>query len=256
MPYVAIEESAATLITLGNLGAPFTSIGETLASLRQELILQLGSRTDVTPERARLWINYAYRALCASLEIDDLKASVSFSLTAGQPFYLLPRSVFSIRGIAVVDTQTYGDLGGKLLKKIDLDLYRMRSNLTEEPREYFRERNVLVFWPTPKNTRTVSLDFWIKPDDLVNDTDSPILPIEWHETILASARKKGYSALQDFEKADVAQNDFVDNVRTKEDREEREDEGRVILSSVPRRRGQLSRYPSRAHLLGDDDDLH
>jgi hypothetical protein len=147
----------------------------------------------------------------------------------------------------VIDTVTYGDLGGKLLKKIDLNLYRMRSELAEEPREYFRERNLLVLWPTPKNVRTIVLDYWIKPTDLVLDTDSPMIPVEWHESILAGARKKGYSAVQDFEKAEVAQNDYVDGVRVKEDRDEREDDGRVILSSVPRRRGQLSRYPSRSN---------
>jgi hypothetical protein len=91
MPYAALKESIATLITSGNLGAPLTSTGETLASLEAELMLQLGSRTDVTPARLKLWINFAYRELCSSLEIDELKGSMSFSLVAGQPLYLLPK---------------------------------------------------------------------------------------------------------------------------------------------------------------------
>ncbi len=253
MPYTALTEASATLITPGNLGTPLTSIGETLASLRAELILQLGNRADVTLERAALWINFAYRGLCASLELDDLKGSLTFELVTGQPLYKLPPEVFATRNLAVVDNVTYGDLGGRVLTKTDLTNYRMRPMLSEEPKEYFRERNLLVLWPTPSNVRTVSMDYWIRPDDLVNDTDSPILPVEWHETILMNARKKGYSALQDFEKSIVANNDLVDDVRGKEGRDEREDSNRVVLSSVPRRKGQLIRR-STNNFFGEDHE--
>lgn len=253
MPFITLVEADASLITPSNLGNPLTSVGQTLADLRAELFLQLGARADVTPERMNLWLNFSYRELATNLEIDALKGSLTFDLEVGQSLYLLPAEVRATRNISVVDTVTYGDRGGIILEKSDLAEYRKRGNLSAEPKSYFRERNILVFWPTPKNIRTVSLDIWISPANLVLDTDSSILGLDFDETILKNARQKGYSALQDFEKSTVAQNDFVENIRQKEDREEREDDSRVILSSVPRRKSQLRRQPS--HWQGDRHDL-
>lgn len=244
MPYTVLSESAAAVIPSAGVGDPLTSAGETLLSLRTELLLLLGSRNDVSPERAGLWINFSYIDLASSLDLDDLKGSLGFDLVAGQELYLLPDEVMATRDAAVIDTVTYGELGGRPLTKTDLSAYRLHSVLSDEPREYFRERNLLVLWPTPKNIRTVALDFWIRPARLVDDTDSPILPYEWHEAILLNARKKGFAALLEFDKALAAENDFISLVRRKTDRDEREDKGRVVLSSVPRRRGQLTRSRS------------
>jgi hypothetical protein len=251
MPYIPIVAATATVVPPSGSAAPLVDVGETLGTLSDELQAMLAGRTDVGPERLALWINFGYIDLAASLELDELKGSMSFPLVAGQPFYKTSPEVMATRGAAIVDTVTYGDVGGRPLEKTDLPTYRRNRNLLEEPREYFRERNIIVVWPTPVAVRTMGLDFWIRPDKMVGETDSPILGWEWHEAILLNARKKAFSALLEFDKAMAAENDFVNLVRRKSDRAEQEDSGKTVLSSVPRTRNQVLRRNARNR---DDDD--
>lgn len=244
MPFIVLNEGAATVIPTSGLGVPLVSTGETLLSMDTELDASMGVRADITPVRRRSWINQAYVDVASSLEISDLAGSFGFSLVAGQALYKLPIEVGATRGkygVSVIDTATYGTLGGRALLKTDLEAYRVHGDLTEEPREYFRQRSLLVVWPTPLNIRALAIDFWIVPQYLVNDTDSPILSLEWHEAILLKARAKAFARVQNFDKAQQAENDFVSFVRRRVGRDEKEDSGRLITSSVPRRRSQLWR---------------
>lgn len=234
MPYTAITRAGSAVVATSGAGAPLTNLGETLSTLRDELQAMLGGRTDVSPTRLDRFINFGYIDLASSLDIDDLKASMSFNLIVGQPFYNLPNEVMATRHAAVIDAVTYGQLGGRPMRKTDLDTYRRNSDLADEPREYFRERQILVLWPTPAAVRLLSLDFWIRPDKLVGEDDSPLLGWEWHEAILLNARKKAFAALLEFDKAMAAENDFVQLVRRKADRAETEDNSKTVGSSVPR----------------------
>lgn len=247
MPYKVLSEAAATVIPPTTLGNPLISTGETLASFRSELDKMLTGRDDVTPDRLNLWINQGYVDLASSLDLDDLKGSMSFATVAGADVYKLPYEVMATRRAAIIDSVTYGPLGGITLNKTDLNAWRMRSDENDEPTEYFRERNLLVLWPNPTSVRTIALDFWIRPIPMTLDTHSPILPYEWHEVILLNARKKAFSALQEFDKAAVADNDMIQLTRRKIDRDEREDSGRIVMSSVPRRRSNLLRNRRRPY---------
>lgn len=248
MPYTVISDATATAIAASTLGNPLTSSGETLKTLDDELDAMMGIRADVTPTRRRAWINAAYIDFCSSIEIEDLAGGIGFSLVVNQPLYKLPPEVGAIRGkfgVSVIDPATYGQAGGRPLEKKDLDYYRQHGDLTDEPKEFFKQRQILVIWPTPLNIRSMSIDFWITPLKLANDTDSPIIPVEWHEAILLLARQKGFARVQNYDKAQQSENDFVNFVRRRIARDEREDSGRLITSSVPRQRIQIwRRYPS------------
>lgn len=248
MPYIVLDDSAATAIPATSLGAPLTNSGETLLSMDTELDAMMGIRADITPTRRRLWINAAYIDFCSSIELEDLAGGLGFNLVVNQPIYKLPPEVGAIRGkfgVSAIDTATYGQVGGRPLEKKDLDYYRQHGDLVDEPKEFFKQRQLLVIWPTPANVRAMSVDFWITPQKLVNDTDSPFIPVEWHEAILLLARHKGFARVQNYDKAQQAENDFISFVRRRIARDEREDSGRLITSSVPRQRVQIwRRYPS------------
>jgi hypothetical protein len=245
MPYIALDPALAAPAPASTLGAPLTNQGKTLLDYRGTLNMQLGARPDVDNGMLETWINDAYLDICSSLEIDELKGSLPLTLVVGQPLYLLPRAVRAIREVGVIDAATYSTAGGRKLAQSDLARYRRNSTLSDEPREYFRESKMLVLWPTPKTIRTLSLDVWIRPLKLVADTDSPILPEEWHEAIALNARSKAHVDLREYERAAVAENSFVNNVRRKDDPETLEESDRIIGSSVPRSRHSLFRRPSR-----------
>jgi hypothetical protein len=250
MPYIALNPADGVAAPITTVGAPLTSEGVTLAEMRGQLNLMLGGRSDITNTTLDYWINAAYTDIASSLEIDELKASLAINLVVGKALYLLPKVVRAIRQVSVIDAVTYGDLGGRKLEKSDLAKYRRSSNRSDEPTEYFREKDLLVLWPTPVAVRVLSLDIWIRPDKMVNDEDSPILPFEWHEVILKNARSKAHSDLREFSRAAMAENDFVNLVRRKDSPDELEEDDKIIGSSVPRERRNL--YRRNAHISRDD----
>lgn len=239
MPYLVIDPAAAEPAPVLTVGAPHTSDGETLATMRSELFYQLGGRDDLTDDRLDKLINWAYLDLWTSLKLDESQSSYGFNTVPGQALYALPYQVRSTLGAAIVDqTSAYG---GVPLEKIDLTAYRRLEVASGPPRQFFRSDRVLVLYPTPDQIYPAIVDFRLRPAPLVADTDSPVLGHEWHETILLNARKKGFSALQEFDKAMPANNDFIDHVRRREDPSADEDTDRVVGSSVPRSARMLNR---------------
>lgn len=248
MPFQVIDPTTAVAAPVTTLGDPLTPVlpatelpGKSLVVMRTQLDIELGGRTDFQDQMFDIWINDAYIDLASSLELDELKGSILLPIIAGQPLYNLPRIIRAIRNLSIVDTQNYGTLGGRKISKSNLDEYRKLRELDEEPTKYFRERGVLVLWPTPKNARDLALDFWIRPEPLVDDNHYPILPPEYHEVIVRNARAKAHSDLREFDKSAITNNEMIGLVRRKQDTDELEEEDRVIGSSVPRRRSQLYR---------------
>lgn len=259
MPYIPLDPTVAQAAPTTLIGAPLTPPnpgeplpGMSLVEMRTQLDIQLGGRTDFDDTMFDLWINQSYVDLCTSLDIPELNGSVVISLDPAQALYLLPRQVRAIDMVSVVDTATYGALGGRKLTKTDKNSYRKAPALNGEPKEYFREGNMLVLWPTPVAIRDLSVDFKIRPDPLVDEDHYPIIPPEWHEVIVRNARTKAHSDLREFDSAGITNNEVVGLVRRKTDPDAVEDDDRVIGSSVPRRRAQLIRRNSN---LGFDPDL-
>lgn len=215
MPYNVLDQTTAAAAPATTLGAPLVSTGETLASLLTELLLQLGNRDDTTigSGRPTAWINKAYRNVAAMLTIKELDGSLGLNFVANQPFYLVPVQVAWIKRLGVSDPTNYKIWQGRELDPTDLTTYRNYQPLVAPPRSYFRYRRMVVVWPTPDAAYTAPLDFRVRPDDLVNLTDSPLLPIEFHNAILLQSRVVALRALLNWADAMKAQNDFVSEIK-------------------------------------------
>lgn len=217
MPYIAIDATTAKAAPVTTIGAPLTSQGETLATFLAELKLQV-VRSDPVDARYKSWINLAYRHLAAMVTLNEMMGSLALTTDVGQPLYTLPTVVAWIKQIPLSDPIVYPFAGGRNMVMTDLNGYRELpdSSLIRNqygPYRYFRFGRVLALWPTPISVQTVIVDFRVRPKDLVNDTDSPILPQEWHEPILLKARHVAFRSLQMFDKAGLALNDFTSTIR-------------------------------------------
>lgn len=214
MPFIALSEAAAAVVPPTTLGAPNTSIGETLDTMRTQLNTELGARADVVTADLTRWVNYGYRDVAAMLTTQEMARSLSFSLTADQPLYKLPIQVANIHHAAVQDTTTYPYQGGRELEKIDRDTYRKLDDYdSDEPRAFFRQGRLLVLYPTPSNARTLVVDFHLRPDALVNNDDSPLLPQEFHVAIVLRAKWHALRSLMMYVDAAQANNDFLAAIR-------------------------------------------
>lgn len=108
-----------------------------------------------------------------------------------------------------------------------------------EPAAFFIYNGMMVVWPTPETARTLAIDFHITPAYMTADEHQPILDVEWHEGILLAARWKAFLALQEFDNAMIQKNEYLDFVKRRLDPKAADDEGRIVLSSVPRDRRDL-----------------
>lgn len=213
MPFLVLDPSTAAVAPSTTAGAPLVSVGDTLLTMRTELGAELGNRDDVLAPRLNSWINWGYRNVAGMLELNELHSSVALTIVASQPFYLIPVQVASIDRLSVINDVTYPIDGGRELAMIDAPHYRALRALTDEPTSYFRVGRMVVLWPTPLNARSGALDFKVRPDDLVLDTDSPRISVEFHESILLSARHRAFRSLLNFQAAASALNDFLTTIR-------------------------------------------
>jgi len=212
MPYLVLDPSTAEAAPASTAGAPLTSVGETLASFREDLTLELGNRTDISATQLDKWINWGYRKLSSMLTLKELFSSLGITTVADQPFYGLPTSLAWIQRVGIIDDVNFL-AGGRELEQIDPAEYRLLADNTAEPTSQFRFARMLVLWPTPDSGYDLSIDFRVRVQDLDDDTDSPILPEEFHEVILAYARSRAWRALRNYPEAAVAQNDAVNGLR-------------------------------------------
>jgi hypothetical protein len=63
------------------------------------------------------------------------------------------------------------------------------ANTTAQQPSLFTTRpdGRIEFYPTPAIASTLDVEYFINPVDLVNDTDTSIIPIDYHNTIIAKA---------------------------------------------------------------------
>lgn len=246
MPFLNLDPTAATAVA-SSVGAPIVSGEETLDSFRTELAALLGGRADIDPARLDRWINQAYRDLATSFDIPSLNVNFGFTTTGSQAQYLLPTTLLVTRSISVSDTVNYPVEEGRPLRKIELDTYRKLPELDDEPSAYLLLDKLLVFYGTPPGARAISVDAYIKPQKLVNPTDSSVLGAEWDEAILLSARAKAHNGLLEWTQGSLAENAFLSRVRRTRDVKADERTNEVAAFRPARSRYQRDRIDRSTH---------
>lgn len=245
MPYNVLDRSLAAAAPVTTIGQPsLVGEGMTLADIKEELAASMLGRTDIEDPRLDRWINWAHRDLISSLDLPDMYGSLDITTVADQDLYLLPSTVYSILGAAIVDTGNYPIDGGKPLRKIELMKYRMLPVADDdEPTSYFKYgKDLLVLYPKPTTAALeIAVDFKARAGEMTDPGHYPVVGTEWHEAIVLNAVAKGLRALQEWQGASVAKTEYLDYVRRRIDPKAAEDEGRTVLSSVPRNRTQLRR---------------
>lgn len=256
MPYLNLDEASAAAAPVITDGAPLTDTGKTLAQLRDELKVALGNRDDYTPVQANTWINDAYLLIASGIKFAETDFSFSFNTVVGQPFYLLPPAVQYTTEISSADSANFSVYGGAPLQRIDEQVYRQLPDTDSDPRgivrAVFRWNRMLVLWPTPAAVYPIRVEGRVRPDPLVQDSDSPILPLEWHRGLLVKAKTFAQEDLEEYDNAERSQNSYVRLVREVGDPQAEEEAG-VYASMRPVRKLSDLRRSHRTLEPGDGD---
>lgn len=215
MPYISLDPGNAQVAPATAIGDPLTNEGETLSSFRTELKASIVR--DIDPNRVDRWINLAYLHVAAMVTVSEMHGSMSITTLVDQPLYMLPSTVAWIKRIPLNDPALYPIVGGRDMQMIDLEGYRSLpdypATYVYSPYKWMRYGRMLALWPRPASAAAITIDFRIRPRRMSLDTHSPILPEEFHESILMRARYVAFRALKMFNEASLAQNDFVSSLR-------------------------------------------
>lgn len=217
MPYRLLDPSVAEPAPIVEIGLPNTLVGETLATIREEVFEETGKRTNLPNDsggKLDKCINWAYRQMMSSIKLKECYASFLIELVVGQPFYLLPVQCASIRSVSLIDATAPN--GGAKLLSIDENQYTRLPDLDDTPRNYFRYgrggSSMLVLYGDPDEVLSLAVDCRIRVDDLTDDTDSPILPVEFHDGLIQLSKYRAFKSVEDYTKAAQSKNDYLDAI--------------------------------------------
>lgn len=217
MPSRLLDPTLAEAAPTVDIGAPLTEVGETLSTLRLALFNECGKRTNLPNEEGGTLddaINWAHRQMVGALKIKECYASFAIQLVLAQPFYALPIQCASIRTVTLIDTSFPS--GGRKLIPVDSSQYAMLPDRENDPTNYFRYgrggQSMLVVYGDPIDDQVLSIDCRIRPDDFGSDTDSPIIPVEFHEALKLLAKHKAFRSVNDRQKSAEAMNDYKETL--------------------------------------------
>lgn len=161
----------------------------------QQQIQDLGYTSD-TAQVQLDFLNAAYREIHSRMRWPFLEAIDNTSITTvqGTASYALPntlsggnlwRNIDAVR-IAQPSVQNYVMIDYKQPQDL-FDMLQTDQITTATPRYWTRYANQLWFYPTPDAAYNVTIYYIQEPPDLVASIDVPLVPLAYHDAIVAGA---------------------------------------------------------------------
>lgn len=179
-----------------------------LHGMRDKLRIRIGNptTTDVSDLRLSDVINRAYDDIAARYKFHRVRKICLFDTVVGQARYGIPADCFAV--LRVRD-----NTNGKRLDKIGDTKFSDRTDTVAlttngRPRRYIRQRDWITLDPPPDDVYQIELFYKSKPADLVADSDTPVIPEQWHEGIIRLARFYYWDDIGDLPKAESASGIF------------------------------------------------
>lgn len=162
----------------------------TFESLVQEGLDFQFSETEYE-ELFKRWLNQAQRRLVIESEIRTQEEAFSFSTIATTATYELPANF--ARFIDFFGSETH-----ELLTPLDIREFDNLPKSEGTPYSYTVIGNKLTLYPTPSVIVPLTLRYWRLPAEMIQASDTPEIPVQYQELLLAWALKKAYQRENDY----------------------------------------------------------
>lgn len=167
--------------------------GQTYASLISEVLEHQFSESKYKPLVSR-WLNEAQRRLVIESELRTQEESESITTEANVATLTLPTNYG--RFIDLYNTETKESL--EPLTPHDIDNV---PTSTGRPYAFAIIGGTVTLYPTPDGAYPLALRYWKLPEDMVNESDTPSIPVQYHELLIAYAMKKAFLRENDLQMA-------------------------------------------------------
>jgi hypothetical protein len=143
----------------------------------------------------RKWLNDAQTEIAIRANVPGLIDSESVSVVAGTTAYALPTDF--LRPVAVYDATNSRQVRAR---QIDLRDYAggIDSSATGAPTLYTVTNSGLVLYPSPDQSYSVTMTYYRRPTEMVDDDDPPEIPAEAHPLMIDYALMHAYRREQDW----------------------------------------------------------
>jgi hypothetical protein len=183
----------------------------TLAELLTELRSNLGNvSTDaISDDRLTLWLNNCQIELLSAFQFFQNEKKVTTTMVVDQAEYQLPSDCLAI----------YDLRDNTVKRKIRRTHYRKIDNvdytISGDPTHYIRFGNYIQLIPVPDSANTMMLRYCVTPIAMSGSSDTPTVPVPWHEALLLGAEVRGWRALGEYKRAAIAKNEYISLVRSR-----------------------------------------
>ena len=178
--------------------------GQTYLSLQNEVLEHQFSETKYRP-LVKTWLNQAQRRAVIESEIRTQESSQTYSTESGVATYTLPTNF--ARLIDFFNTETH-----EILSPLDPKDYDSLPASTGRPSAYAVLGNSLTLYATPDGVYPLELRYWKLPADMSADSDTPEIPVQYHELLVAYAMRKAYLRENDYQAAQVWQQVWAEGI--------------------------------------------
>lgn len=172
-----------------------------LAQIRTE-VLNTGFDQSVFGARINQYVNDGQNRIARYVEWFGAEGVYLIPIVAGTSSYAWPSDLARVRN--VFNTATNNELQYAGLRDIDRSV-----TSTGEPGFFAVDGPNLHLYPTPdSSTYSLELRYWKLPPALVNDTDVPALPPDYHYVLISYALWKCYEREDDPQMAQYHEGEF------------------------------------------------
>lgn len=181
----------------------------TFVELQDEVLDRIGNSEPRARARIKRALNEWHQRICAEAGLDYAfgDAKTTLNLIAGTSEYAVPAGLIKVR--AIHDGTTL--LRETSLHQI-LDADPAGTSRGTPTHYALRGYRTLKFHPVPSANATVNLDGQAYPLQMTNDTDTPLLPVQFHYLLALGARANEYEKVDDSRRFLLARKDLEEGI--------------------------------------------
>lgn len=155
-------------------------------------MLDLISKSDsTTRNRIKNWINLGYQNFVLREEWPFRQKTGTLTLVPGTQEYDLSTNFSDLDENNINGVTIQGSSAAKLIyipySQLRITQPDFDSEGTSTPNSYYLRAGQIGFWPAPSNADSVFVDYSMTPTELSSDSDVPIIPLAYRESLLQYA---------------------------------------------------------------------
>jgi hypothetical protein len=174
-------------------------------SLQNE-VLAHGFDANTYRSRIKNWLNEAQSRIGRILELPNLYTTSTITTSSGTDTYDLPTDVIRING--VTNPNSPSELA-YVNDPADVNYYNQAGQNMGEPQYYTYTGTSLRLAPIPDATYSLTVDYYKSPTTLSNDTDTSVLPSDYHDVMISYALSRAYRSEDDMQMSQFFYAEFM-----------------------------------------------